>query len=147
MQSLDTTRWYNKYINIPWKKNGFSNDGLDCYNLVRWVFKSEKNIDIVLDSDFYVTKFMNDGQYNFIDTNPFEILDEFESWEKATGLLKAFDLITLRRFNTDITNHCAIYTGDGYILHTNIKKGVHLSPFFSGHGWYNRMMGSYRWKN
>jgi cell wall-associated NlpC family hydrolase len=47
-------QWYEKYINIPYKLFGENPEsGMDCYTLLRYILKQEKDITIpYTSSDF-----------------------------------------------------------------------------------------------
>jgi cell wall-associated NlpC family hydrolase len=137
------TKWYDKYVNIPYKHLGNSPEsGMDCYNLCRYVYKQETGVEIpflsydlcnIVDSDWY-NKTTEQFFENEVASNP--------GCKKVTEP-KIFDFILISIGSTNVTNHCALYVDKNKILHTMINKPSWISPYGSYYKQYTT--GIYRW--
>lgn len=137
------TNWYDKYTNIPHKHLGDNPyDGMDCFNLCRYVYKQETGIDIVLASHDYCN-IIDEDWFNKTNDPLFEngaLADK--RWVKVSEP-KSLDFITMSIGSTNVTNHCALYLGNNKILHTMINKPSWVSPYATYYKQYTT--GVYRW--
>jgi cell wall-associated NlpC family hydrolase len=137
------TKWYDKYTNIPHKHLG--NDpisGMDCFNLCRYVYMQQTNIDI---------PYLSHDKCNIIDEDWFnktseqlfeKVVNSDNNWHKVSEP-KILDFILISIGSTNITNHCALYVDRNRILHTMIGKPSWVSNYASYYKQYTT--GIYRW--
>jgi len=140
--------WYNNYTGFPYKHLGNSIDtGIDCFNLCRLVYKNELNIDIpyqtsdfcnIVDEDWY-----QKTHDQFMENAARLDRDDF-SWIKVKEP-KPFDVILMSMGSTNVTNHCALYVGDGKILQTMLHRTSGIWPYRGPFKEYTT--GIYRWKD
>tara|TARA_A100001015_G_C14970521_1_gene704898 strand:+ start:67 stop:507 length:441 start_codon:yes stop_codon:yes gene_type:complete len=141
-------KWYDSYINFPYKHLGTDPEsGIDCFNLCRLAFKKELNINIplstadfcnIVDEDWYQKthdQFMEDAA---------RLNREDFSWIKVSEP-KAFDVILMSMGSTNVTNHCALFVGDGKILQTMLSRTSGIWPYRGPFKEYTT--GIYRWKD
>jgi cell wall-associated NlpC family hydrolase len=136
-------KWYDKYTNIPYKHLGADlENGMDCYNLCRYVYKQETGIEIPFLS-YDCCNIVDDDWYNKT-TEQF-----FENQVYAnTNCLKVsspsiFDFILISIGSTNVTNHCAMYVDSNKILHTMVGRPSWISPY--GNYYKQYTTGIYRW--
>ena len=110
--------------------------GLDCLGMVRIAVKRLKNAEVSKD---YLEESSTEDILNFRTRS-------MEDWEPISepeiGCAVAMRLDPER---PDFAQHLGVYIGEGYILHTIKKMGVHRisinDPYFHG-----KIEGFYRWK-
>ena len=141
-------KWYDSYTNFPYRHLGTDPEtGIDCFNLCRLAFKNELGIEIPLSTaDF--CKIVDEDWYQKTHDQFFEDgarlkLENF-SWTKVLEP-KPFDVITMSMGSTNVTNHCALYLGDGKILQTMLHRTSGIWPYRGPFKEYTT--GIYRWKD
>jgi len=147
MPYIDTSNWYNKYLDIPHKHLGDDITGLDCFNLCRLIFKQEKGIDFAKPSIHYCN-IVDEDWYNKTTVSAFEQQAKIftaSNYFKKVSIPKAFDIVLLSIGSTNITNHCALYVGNNKIIHTMIDRPSWVSPYGGFYKQYTT--GIYRWNN
>jgi cell wall-associated NlpC family hydrolase len=137
------TKWYDKYTNIPHKHLG--NDpisGMDCFNLCRYVYMQQTNIDIpYLSHD--KCNIIDEDWFNKTSEQLFEnVVNSDNNWHKVSEP-KILDFILISIGSTNITNHCALYVDRNRILHTMIGKPSWVSNYANYYKQYTT--GIYRW--
>lgn len=136
------TDW-EKYVGIPFKHLGIDpNKGLDCFNLIKYIYKQELNIDIP-----YTTRtFCNIVDENWYRNNHERYFDDslanIRGWERVDNL-EPFTAITMMMGSSTSTNHCALYIGNNKIIHTYQNHGSHIASYGSYFKQYT--MGIYKW--
>jgi hypothetical protein len=125
--------WHNKYIGIPFLDKGRDINGIDCWGLVRLVYKQEYNIDLPNFSTNYEaddTEQMKDllAQYK-------------EGWEKVDspteGCIVLFNIL-------GVESHMGIAVSSTHFLHARDRRDSAIESFESV-GWKNRITGFYKY--
>lgn len=125
--------WQNKYIGIPFLDKGRDTNGIDCWGLVRLVYKQEYNIDLPSFSSDYEaddTERMRDlvAQYK-------------EGWEKidepVEGCIVLFNIF-------GVESHLGIAVSTTHFLHARDKYTSAIESFESI-AWRNRITGFYKY--
>jgi cell wall-associated NlpC family hydrolase len=112
--------WSNVYISLPWRARGADRRGVDCYGLLRLVYRERLGLELVSYADRYVTA---DERVEIaaIIAEACEIGD----WRRiAPGTERCFD-VALFRFH-GVESHLAIVTRPGVALHVDTHNGAHL---------------------
>lgn len=140
--------WYDKYIGLPYKHLGEDPiEGIDCFNLCRYVYKQELKIDIPLGSHDFCN-IVDDNWFQKTNTSFFDegaklVADKFGSF--SVDKLAPFDIIFMSLGSTNVTNHCALYIGANKILQIMMGKPSWIGPY--GKYYIQYTTGKYRWKN
>jgi cell wall-associated NlpC family hydrolase len=137
------TKWYDKYINIPYKHLG--NDpksGMDCFNLCRYIYNEQTGITIPYFS-FDHCNIVDDDWYNKTSDPIFEKSALADSSWKRVSEPKKFDFVLMSIGSTNISNHCAMYLENNKIIHSMIDRPSWVSPYGSYYQQYTT--GLYRW--
>lgn len=143
---IDTMTWYKKYTGLPYKHLGSSvKDGIDCFNLCKYIYKQELDIDISYStSDF--CNIVDDQWYQYenreLMLNAAKIKEDNFSWEKVLQP-RVYDLILLSIGSSNITNHCAMYVDRNKLLHTVSGRKSWIAPY--GNYYKQYTTGIYRW--
>lgn len=140
------TNWYDKYVGIPFKHLGSDiEEGLDCFNLCRYVLNAELNIHI----PYYTYDFCNIVDDHWYAKTTIPLLeqgankqDENWSWLKV-ATPKKLDVVLMSIGSTNITNHTALYLGGDKLLQTTINRASWVSPY--GRYYKQYTTGIYRW--
>lgn len=102
----------------------FSHGDRDCYDILRRLYKDNLNMDLTNYArpddwwlmegvDLYRDNFMNEG---------FSIVENFNLKEVRLYDVFLIALPDMRDRSVARTNHCAIYVGDGKIIHHRLGK-------------------------
>ena len=115
-------KWYEKYIGFPYVHLGDDpKSGIDCFNLIRYVYKNELDIDIPYDTtdfcDILDEQWYSKTHESWID----EAATIKYGWERVTKP-EIFNVITMNIGSTNVTNHCALYVDKNRILQTKYFK-------------------------
>ena len=136
-------KWYEKYIGFPYVHLGDDpKSGIDCFNLIRYVYKNELDIDIPYDTtdfcDILDEQWYNKTHESWID----EAATIKYGWERVTKP-EIFNVITMNIGSTNVTNHCALYVDKNRILQTMLDHESWIAPY--GRYYIQYTMGVYKW--
>lgn len=116
---------------MPFKEKGRSKDGLDCWGLVKEVYKNELNI------------LLNDYSYSTVNDRAIE---DYELLEKSNWIKvdkpKLYDVILFKSSPL----HVGIYLTYNKMLHTTEANGTVIESF-NTILWINKLQGIYRYVN
>lgn len=134
---------WDKYVGAPFKHLGIDfKTGVDCFNLIKHIYKEEKNIEIP-----YTTR----DWCNIIDETWYlkthedlikKACNELHGWQRVQAP-EEYDVITMNFGTSTITNHCAMYIDYNKIIHIFPNHKSHISIYGSFYKQYT--MGIYRW--
>lgn len=127
--------WYNKYIDIPYKDGGRDLEGLDCWGLVRLVYKEQYGIELPSFSDSYTTAKDTDHLHELISRHR-------EQWDKLSSPVEGC-VVLLRIFGTD--THVGVYLGNDMFLH--VREGTNVAvENINSPTWKTRVVGYFNYK-
>ncbi len=136
-------KWYEKYVGFPYLHLGNDiHEGIDCFNLVRLVYRQELSIDIPYDtSDF--CDILDEQWYNKTHDRPFEKGATLRyGWEK-TDVPEIYGLIIMTIGSTNCANHCSIYVDKNKMLQTMLNHSSWIAPY--GRYYKQYTIGTYKW--
>jgi len=122
---------FSKYIGIPYKEKGRDIAGVDCWGLVRLIYKNEFNIDLPSFAE----------EYHNTTTVSEAISAHIEGWEQVTEL-KVGDSILFRIVGEP--THIGVYIGNDKFIHTRRKSGTVVESLNSIN-WRSRIVGYYKY--
>ena len=127
---------WRKYIGIPFKDKGRDETGLDCWGLVRMIYKDKKNIELESRASDYT---------DVMDKNTVSqtIKTESEKWIKVENP-QPFDVVVFRILGAPM--HVGLVTDANNMIHCESGSNSVIESFKSLK-WQNRIMGFYRWKD
>ena len=126
--------WWNDYITIPYKKMGRDKDGLDCWGLVRMIYKDQFDIDL----PSYVDQYNADDTHN---TLAELIAISKESWTKTDNPVIG-DVLLLRAEGS--LSHVGVVISPTHFIHVIEDINVTIERYDQGK-WKNRLEGAYRY--
>lgn len=129
--------WYSKYIGIPFVDKGREESGLDCWGLVRLVYKNELDIDLPDYLDYYEST--ND---RFATAKIVEY-ESNENWIIPDDV-KEFDVIILNM--RGVPMHVGIVTKDKHMIHCARGIGTTHENYRTSR-WKHKVEGFARWKH
>jgi cell wall-associated NlpC family hydrolase len=107
--------WVKRYVGIPFRSNGRTPDGCDCYGLVRLVLRDVYGIAVPeLSGDYTDALSLRETKGLFARNRPV-LLAERQAEPEAGSVA----VINERGYPC----HLGIYAGGGYLLHTTLKTG------------------------
>jgi len=127
--------WVKKYVGIPFVSNGRTQEGCDCYGLVRLVLRAEYGITLPELSDDY-SDALNREQTARLFAENLPVL----AVEKLTAPQEAAVVIITEGGRPC---HLGIVAGGGYILHSGAVTGT-VCQRSSHPGLRGRIQGYYR---
>ena len=132
-----------KYLGFPYRHLGEDPaTGIDCFNLVRWVYRQELGIKVALKtSDFC----QEESEKWYSDTTiPLFSRDNAErAGFRLVSSPKQYDVIVMSLGATNVANHCALYLDKDKILQTMIGHNSWIAPY--GRYYKQYTIGIYRW--
>lgn len=126
--------WSNKYIGIPFKDGGRDSNGLDCWGLVRLIYKDEYNISLPSFNTHYST---------VDDTERLEeLISQYkEGWIEANSPDEG--CVVLFKTMGSIT-HVGVLINKNQFLHINEGTNVTIESLDSTR-WNKRVIGYYKY--
>lgn len=114
---------FGHYLGIPYKDNGRSAEGADCYGLVWLIYRNELGIDLPSHSEKYVTA-------ADIKATDALIANEKEEWDEIPEAEAcAFDCVLMTM--AGVERHIAMVTRPGSILHVSSGRSSHIEKISS----------------
>jgi cell wall-associated NlpC family hydrolase len=123
--------WWNKYAHIPFIEKGREAIGVDCWGLVRMIYKIELQTELPDYLDVYET------------TNDRDALAKVISQERETKWLnpetpKPFDIIILKM--RGLPMHVGVVTKPGFMIHCARDIGT-VHERYTGLRWKDKVIG------
>ncbi len=128
--------WVGKYIGIPFKEHGRTERGLDCWGLVRLVFREEYSIELPSIHTYSDTKDDVAGMKAAIEK-------EQKKWIPIEDIEDAIDgdVLILRMAGHPI--HVGLVVGDGEFIHAYEGQNV-VKENYQSRRWKNKVVNVYR---
>ena len=143
--------WYKKYKDLPYEHLGLDpQKGIDCFNLIRYIYLKERNIEIPYTSRNFCNVPYEAWYFGIVD-RPFKHFNDPQfGWKKVDIKVtekqepQLFDAITIILGSSNCANHCALYVGNNKIIHTMKTWGQSKdSPYGTYYRQYTE--GVFRW--
>jgi sulfur carrier protein ThiS len=126
--------WSNKYVGIPFVSGGRDYTGIDCWGLVRLVYKEQFNIELPSFTDEY---FDNDTQ------RMQELISQYkEGWEQVDAPSEG-TVVLFRVLGAE--THLGVAISSTHFLHAMEDQSSAVEAF-SGTNWKNRIVGYFKYK-
>lgn len=123
-----------KYIGIPYKANGRDFSGIDCWGLVRLVYKEELGIDLP----------SLDGEYQIDDDARIQdLFAQYKEGWKPSESIEAGDVVLFRVLGSE--THVGIAISPTQFLHSRDNQNSAIESF-DNHKWKTRFVGSYKYE-
>lgn len=125
--------WWNDYIGINYKEKGRDKDGLDCWGLVRLIYKEQYQIDLPSFTENYESD----------EKQKMEQLLAFgkEGWEKVDTPTIG-DVVLLRILGLNV--HVGVIVSPNQFIHVREATNTTIERFDTGI-WKHRIEGFYRY--
>lgn len=133
------SEWAQEYRKIPFLEKGRDEKGVDCWGLVRLIYKIEKSIELPSYAELYE------------DTEQADVISRLIEQEKKIHWLEfpkditpePFDVIILRMRNRPM--HVGIVIDQDDMIHCVDKVGVAVESY-RRMKWKDNVLGFARWK-
>lgn len=124
---------FEKYIGIPYAEKGRDITGLDCYGLVRLIYKNEYKIDL---PSF-------NAEYTADDNNRIQdlIAQYKEGWE-STDTPSAGDIVLFRIMGVE--SHVGLVISPTHFIHVRENQDSAIESL-SAHKWSKRIVGFFKY--
>ncbi len=124
----------SKYLGVPFKHQGRSLEGLDCYGLLILVYR-DLGIDL-FDLERYEQDWSQNGADHFIDNYHLQ-------WEPVDKS-RSFDVVLFKDCK-GLVNHAGIVLSKGRFIHSCFNAGTVINRL-SDRQWNRQIHGFYRYK-
>lgn len=128
--------WVNNYIKIPFLEHGRSEQGCDCWGLVKIIYERELGLILPTLLDYKDTK----------DRHGISSLVEAEKniqWEQIElGDEKEFDVLIFKILN--VPTHVGVVYKKNNMIHSEKGKNTYLTDFIKEQHWKKRLYGIFR---
>ena len=125
--------WANKYVGIPFKANGRNETGLDCWGLVRLVYKNEYGINVPSFADEYDIK---------DETRISELIAQYREGWTTCGAPEPGSVVLFRIFGE--TQHVGISIDAYHFLHVRENSDTAIEKL-NNPKWSKRIVGYYKY--
>ncbi|MBF0358854.1 MAG: C40 family peptidase [Magnetococcales bacterium] len=129
--------WANAFTGLPFILDGRDRSGLDCWGLVRLVYKDQLNIDLPSFSGAF-----KDLKRETLQKISNMMAVESRNWNKVDAP-QEYDVVLLRAYGS-LASHVGICLGNGLMLHVLEDIDSVIEPI-NGPRWRNRVAGYYRY--
>jgi len=126
--------WYNKYVGIPYQDNGRTEAGLDCWGLVRLVYKREYGIEL----PSFDTQYLGSRD---VDATSELLAQNRENWQP--DLSRTIGSVVLFRV-LGRESHVGIYIGNNKFLHARENHSSVIESLNSSM-WKDRVVGFFKY--
>jgi cell wall-associated NlpC family hydrolase len=127
----------SQYVGLLFKNRGRTKEGVDCWGLVRLIYKEQFNIQLPSYDDEY------DSSYNIKETGE-TIAEHSKEWEAVEkGSEKTGDVIVMRL--SGYPTHVGLVLEKGRMLHI-IEGTDAIVENYEGRLWQRRIVGFFRHK-
>lgn len=126
---------YDKYIGLPYKNNGRTADGVDCWGLVRLFYKDEFAIELPSYSDEY------NGPND--EAVVYAVNQHKDAWD-PTSTPDVGDVVLFNILGEP--THVGIYLGNNKFLHSRAGKDSVVESL-AGAKWNKRLEGVYKYSS
>lgn len=127
-------KMWNDYVGIPYKLHGRDEDGLDCWGLVRLIYKEQKDIDLPSFSEEYLNS--DDVRHNE------EVIARHkEGWSLSNDYTVGD--VALFRINGS-ESHVGVIIDDNKFIHAREGNSVTIEKLDSVQ-WRRRLVGVYKY--
>jgi cell wall-associated NlpC family hydrolase len=131
-------RDFTRYVGIPYKDKGTDPaTGLDCWQLVRYFYAQELGVTV---PDYMA---LYDSSLDPISSSG-AIVKAIPDWRPREGEPVFGDVLVFRIAKGPW--HCAVYVGDGLMLHIDEGHNSVIEKVQSIR-WRDRIYGTYRWRS
>jgi cell wall-associated NlpC family hydrolase len=124
-----------RYVGISYKHQGRDMNGIDCWGLIKLIYKDMLGIEIWDIGENYTEDWSWEGKNHFIENYQ-------KQWERVSEP-RIFDGILINN-GKGIANHAGVMLENGRFIHC-IKAGVVISKI-TDRNWRNRIAGYFRYK-
>ncbi|MBM3210609.1 NlpC/P60 family protein [Candidatus Poribacteria bacterium] len=124
-----------KYVGIPYKHQGRDMNGLDCWGLIKLVYKENLGIEIWDINADYSEDWCWEGKDYFIENYQ-------KQWERVKNP-SIFDVVLINN-GRGTSNHAGVMLGNNMFIHC-VKAGVVISKI-TDKMWKDKITGIFRFK-
>ena len=130
--------WSNKYLRIPFKDKGRSENGSDCWGLVRIIYQKELNVELPSYLEYN----------NTLDVRKIPSLLKVNSesdWSRVElGDEQPYDVVVLNLRNNPM--HVGVVVEKGFMVHCEKGRETYHTEYTKHADWKNRIYGIFRHK-
>ncbi|HRQ13091.1 MAG TPA: NlpC/P60 family protein [Promineifilum sp.] len=114
--------WVCRYIGLPYRDHGRTRSGVDCWGLVRLIYKNELGIDLPSYAEISAEDLMRAARA--IDAGK-----DGELWRGVPASdIVPFDVAVMRHYGRRTVGHVGIVTPERRILHVEISTDSVVVP-------------------
>lgn len=129
--------WTNDFIRVPFEEKGRDRNGVDCWGLVRLIYKERLGIDLPSLLDYTSTK----DRINISEM----VCKESLKWvEIPKGEEKEFDVVIIEMLGLPI--HVGVVVGNNMMIHCEKGSGTTVVNYKKEAQWFRRIKGFYRYE-
>ena len=125
----------SEYLTIPYKDRGRTEDGVDCWGLVRLIYAKELNIEL----ESYVDEYSSSENVKAASKT---VKDHTKDFIEVDKPYKRFDIVVFRLSGQPV--HVGMLLNDNDFIHSFKGKNVTVEKL-SSLRWTNRVVGVFRY--
>ena len=128
--------WWNDYVGIPFVEKGRDRKGLDCWGLVRLIYKDVKGVELPSWEEAY-----NSTKDKHVIAGLLAEGQKEASWLKVEAP-ESFDVLVLKI--AGVPFHVGLYTHQKRFIHCSRDTNTSIERLDSLR-WRNNLLGAFRW--